>query len=42
MREYLDTLYRAVDDSNLAATHSGGEDTALYLIEGRVRRLRPF
>lgn len=42
MRQYMNALHRAVDEANLAATHSKGEDTALFLIEGRVRRLLPF
>lgn len=42
MRQYMNALHRAVDEANLASTHSKGEDTALFLIEGRVRRLLPF
>jgi len=42
MRQYMSALHRAVDEANLAATHAKGEDTALFLIEGRVRRLLPF
>lgn len=42
MRQYMNALHRAVDEANLAATHSKGEDTALFLIEGRVRRLLHF
>ncbi|MBI5246372.1 MAG: hypothetical protein HY923_04275 [Elusimicrobia bacterium] len=42
MRQYMNALHHAVDEANLAATHSKGEDTALFLIEGRVRRLLPF
>lgn len=42
MRQYMNALHRAVDEANLAATHAKGEDTALFLIEGRVRRLLPF
>ncbi len=42
MRQYMTALHRAVDEANLAATHAKGEDTALFLIEGRVRRLLPF
>jgi len=42
MRQYMNALHRAVDEANLAATHAKGEDTALFLIEGSVRRLLPF
>ncbi len=42
MRQYMNALHRAVDEANLASTHTQGEDTALFLIEGRVRRLLPF
>jgi hypothetical protein len=42
MRQYMNALHRAVDEANLAATHAKGEDTGLFLIEGRVRRLLPF
>ena len=42
MRQYMNALHRAVDEANLAATHDKGEDTALFLIEGRVRTLLPF
>src|SRR3990167_8948187 len=42
MRQYMNALHRAVDEANLAATHAKGEYTALFLIEGRVRRLLPF
>ncbi len=42
MRQYMNALHHAVDEANLAATHSKGEDTALFLIEGRVRRLLNF
>lgn len=42
MRQYMSALHRAVDEANLAAVHGPGEDTSLFLIEGRVRRLLPF
>lgn len=42
MRQYMSALHRAVDEANLAAVHGPGHDTALFLIEGRVRRLLPF
>lgn len=42
MRRYLAALYRAVDDAGLASTHDPGEDTALFAVEARVRRVMTF
>lgn len=42
MRRYLAALYRAVDEAGFASTHDPGEDTALFAVEARVRRLMAF
>lgn len=41
-RRYAHSLNEAVDAANLGAVRTKGEDTGLYLVEARVRRLLPL
>lgn len=42
VRRYAHSLNEAVDAANLGAVRTKGEDTALYLVEARVRKLLPL
>lgn len=42
MRRYAEDLSAAVEQANAGAVRSAGEDTGLYAVEARVRRLSPF
>lgn len=41
-RDYSVSLAEALDAANLHATQAKGEDTGLFLIEARIRKLTPF
>ncbi len=41
-QKYARLLAETLDAANLHATHAKGEDTGLFLIEARVRKLMPF
>lgn len=42
IRRYVHSLNEAVDAANLGAVRAKGEDTALYLVEARVKRILPL
>ena len=42
IRRYAANLAQTVESAGLGAVHAPGDDTALYLVEARVRRLMPL
>lgn len=42
MRRYAAGLAETLDAANAGAAHAKGEDTGIYLVEARVRKLLPF
>ena len=42
IHNYTHAMAETLDSANTGGTHAKGEDTGLYLIEARIRRLMPF